>query len=321
MNIQDSHGELLFALERRLDQLYASEHMDVFRMIKNMFRLFIALDENRVVLRLLSSPNIGEPAKQVLLHRLVEELVPETDDWEDIYSSPDFNDEFIQRIQNAPDGTAVLKIHNQPVKIHLEYDWELERIMTSICRRDFGSDEGFLSALEDIAIEGILYSANKDQRLDLVEKEMYWILEMMTEETDLNKVLSDNTIPRRRRLKIIDVLFRDKVDKRTFALLKHATSYVSKRRFWQNLYWMCNLISTKKHKVVAHVTSGHAFTDQQRERLGRVLEQKYHRAVEVAVTIDPKLIGGVKIQIGSEFMDGTIRGKLEEFSNELRIGV
>ncbi|MDR2538250.1 MAG: ATP synthase F1 subunit delta [Bifidobacteriaceae bacterium] len=321
MRIQDSHAELLYTLERHLDDLYASEHMDVFRVIKNMFRLFIALDENRILLRLLANPNISQPAKRILIRRLVEEFVPNQGDWEEIYSSPDFNDRFIRKIQNAPNQSATLTIDGKTVKIHIEYDNELERIMGAISNQDFGSDQGFLSALEDIAVDGILYSANKDGRLDFVEQEMYEILEMMTKETELNKVLSDNSIPRRKRLKIVDVLFRDKVDKRTFALLKHATAYISIRRFWQNLYWMCDIISTKKNKIVAHVTSSHSFNQAQRERLGRVLEQKYGRNVEVAITVDPALIGGVKIQIGSDFVDGTVLGKLEEFSNELRIGV
>jgi F-type H+-transporting ATPase subunit delta len=295
--------QLLLDLETRLDHIYRQDNMDILRVIKNMFRLFIALDEHRVLLRILSNPGISLQSKQVLLHRLLKEPIVILENGQ--------RQKFNYKTEAVPSGAKVI----------YENDLELEKIMLEICQVNLGSEDDFLTALEDIAIDGVLHSAQQDDRLDFVEAEMYDVLDLLTKETDLNKVLSDFSIPRRRRLKLIDVLFRDKVDRRTFALLKHATAYIARGRFWGNVYWMCELISNKKHKIVAHVTSAHAFSAEQRRRLLELIQSKYSRNVELAISIDPELIGGARMQIDSDFVDTSVRAKLQDYQAELRVGI
>jgi F-type H+-transporting ATPase subunit delta len=300
---QRTHPQLLVDLERRLDLIYRQDNMDVLRVIKNMFRLFIALDENRVLLRILSNPGIGLDSKQVLLRRLLKEPI--------IVLTNGERQKFNYKTGEIPQGA----------KLIYENDSELEKIMLEIAQVNLGSEDDFLRALEDIALDGVLYSAKLDGRLDFIEAEMYDVLDLLTMETDLNKVLSDSSIPRRRRLKLVDILFRDKVDRRTFALLKHATSYIARSRFWQNVYWMCELISNKKNKIVAHVTSAYAFSEQQRQRLLESIQRRYSQNVELAISLDPDLIGGARMQIDSDFVDTSVKAKLQDYRAELSVGV
>jgi F-type H+-transporting ATPase subunit delta len=41
------------------------------------------------------------------------------------------------------------------------------------------------------------------------------------------------------------------------------------------------------------------------------LESKYQRKVSAQVSVDPQLIGGVKIVVGDKVLDATVRGKLD----------
>jgi ATP synthase F1 delta subunit len=295
--------QALLDLEQRLNRLYRQCKKNFFRVIKNMFRLFIALDEHRVLLRILANPGIAVESKQVLLHRLLKEPI--------VVLSDGRREKFDYKTKAIPPGAQLV----------YENDLLLEKIMLEISQVNLGSEDDFLEALEDIAIDGALYSANRDGRLDFVEAEMYDVLDLLTKETDLNKVLSDSSIPRRRRLKLVDVLFRNKVDRRTFALLKHATAYIAQGRFWENVYWMCEVISNKKNKIVAHVTSAHPFSPAQRRKLLESIQRKYSKNVELAISIDPDLIGGARMQIDADFVDTSVRAKLQDYQAELRVGV
>jgi F-type H+-transporting ATPase subunit delta len=61
----------------------------------------------------------------------------------------------------------------------------------------------------------------------------------------------------------------------------------------------------------AQITSAFALDDEQQSRLVRRLESKYQRKVSAQVSVDPQLIGGVKIVVGDKVLDATVRGKLD----------
>ena len=61
----------------------------------------------------------------------------------------------------------------------------------------------------------------------------------------------------------------------------------------------------------AQITSAFALDDEQQCALVRRLETKYQRKISAQVSVDPQLIGGVKIVVGDKVLDATVRGKLD----------
>jgi len=61
----------------------------------------------------------------------------------------------------------------------------------------------------------------------------------------------------------------------------------------------------------AQITSAFVLDEEQQSRLVRRLEFKYQRKVSAQVSVDPLLIGGVKIVVGDKVLDATVRGKLD----------
>ncbi len=59
------------------------------------------------------------------------------------------------------------------------------------------------------------------------------------------------------------------------------------------------------------ITSAFALDDEQQSRLVSRLEAKYQRKVSAQVSVDPQLIGGVKIVVGDKVLDASVRGKLD----------
>ena len=59
------------------------------------------------------------------------------------------------------------------------------------------------------------------------------------------------------------------------------------------------------------VTSSYPLLERQREELKKVLSVKLGRAPEIKEEIDPKLIGGLILNIGGMVIDGTLKNKLQ----------
>lgn len=76
------------------------------------------------------------------------------------------------------------------------------------------------------------------------------------------------------------------------------------------------LLRKLKQAVVAEVTSAVELTDAQRQGVSeKVKEMTGAREVELDTKIDPDLIGGVIIKVGSQVVDASLRGQLR------RIGI
>ena len=67
----------------------------------------------------------------------------------------------------------------------------------------------------------------------------------------------------------------------------------------------------------AEIYSAFAIDDAQVAQLVKKLEGKYQRKVRARVSVDAKLIGGIKIVVGDQVVDATVRGKLDAMAAAL----
>jgi len=68
----------------------------------------------------------------------------------------------------------------------------------------------------------------------------------------------------------------------------------------------------------AHVTSAFKLSAPETQSLTAMLESRYQRKVNVTSTIDPDLIGGVRIAVGDEVIDASVRGRLASMALTLQ---
>jgi F-type H+-transporting ATPase subunit delta len=67
----------------------------------------------------------------------------------------------------------------------------------------------------------------------------------------------------------------------------------------------------------AKITSAFEMTDAQVKDLMATLEKKFGRKLNPSVTVDPSLIGGVRVAVGDEVLDTSVRAKLQQMHTAL----
>jgi len=67
----------------------------------------------------------------------------------------------------------------------------------------------------------------------------------------------------------------------------------------------------------AKITSAFEMTDAQVKDLLATLEKKFGRKLNPSVTVDPSLIGGVRVAVGDEVLDTSVRAKLQKMHTAL----
>ena len=68
----------------------------------------------------------------------------------------------------------------------------------------------------------------------------------------------------------------------------------------------------------AHVTSAFPLDDTALKKLVADLEPRFKCKLEATVEVDPELIGGVRIAVGDEVIDASVRGKLATMAAALK---
>jgi F-type H+-transporting ATPase subunit delta len=69
--------------------------------------------------------------------------------------------------------------------------------------------------------------------------------------------------------------------------------------------------------AVAEVRSAKTLSPDEMQRLADVLSKKVGKSVELDIRTDPKLLGGIIVQIGSEIWDASVVGKINKFRESL----
>jgi len=79
-----------------------------------------------------------------------------------------------------------------------------------------------------------------------------------------------------------------------------------------------SIAAAQRRESTAEVTSAHALTDQQVEELRQKLELREGRKVKVRTSVDPDLLGGLVVTIGSKRVDSSIRTRLNSLAQAMK---
>ena len=78
------------------------------------------------------------------------------------------------------------------------------------------------------------------------------------------------------------------------------------------------LASRHRGEATAEVTSAHPLDEGQVSELKQQLRQRIGREVNVDLKVDPQLLGGLVVRIGSQMIDSSIRTRLNALASAMR---
>ena len=70
-------------------------------------------------------------------------------------------------------------------------------------------------------------------------------------------------------------------------------------------------------KLDAKISSAFPMEDAQRSQVVDLLSSRFKRKINATVTVDPDLIGGIKVEVGDKVWDASVRGRLQTMAATL----
>lgn len=171
--------------------------------------------------------------------------------------------------------------------------------------------------IESLGITAILADAEKENSLDTIEDEIFRFGRIITANPDLQQALTNMTRSTQDRGRLVEKLLGLRANPHSVQLIKQAVVDPRGRRLDQAFDQFEDAIAERRQEKLALVTTAVPLTRDQSERLGAALTQIYSREVHLNFDIDPTLVGGIRIQVGNEIIDGSLSSRLEEAKRRL----
>jgi len=169
----------------------------------------------------------------------------------------------------------------------------------------------YASALFDLARES--------NAIDAVARSLSDLRAGIAESADLSALIASPVVGRSDAANAIDAVAKAmKLDSLTAKFL----GVLAENRRLADLPRMIDafdaIVADHRGEVTAKVTSAHPLTADQLAQLTANLKSRVGRDVTVAATVDPAILGGLVVQLGSQLIDGSIRTRLNSFAQAMK---
>jgi F-type H+-transporting ATPase subunit delta len=175
----------------------------------------------------------------------------------------------------------------------------------------WSTEDEFLAGIEEIGIRALAQSAPAAN----IEAELFSFGAAVGSSPELELAVGSKLGSDESKSALVERLLRSKASSQTIAIVSHLVQQPRGRRIAELLKFATTVVADEAGLAVATVTTATAMTTEQLTRLSTALSASYGRGLRINHVIDPALVGGVRVQLGDEIIDGSVASRL----NELRL--
>ncbi|HUC47136.1 MAG TPA: F0F1 ATP synthase subunit delta [Hyphomicrobiaceae bacterium] len=165
-----------------------------------------------------------------------------------------------------------------------------------------------------------LFELAKDQRqLDEVERNLSALSQMLEQSGDLRRVVLSPVITTDDQAKAFNAIL---AKAGVAGLVGNFVNLIVRNRRLFALKDMIKafraLLARERGEVSADVTSAHPLTPEQMRALADTLKTSIGKNVRIDTRVDPNLLGGLVVKVGSRMIDSSLRTKLNNLKVVMR---
>jgi F-type H+-transporting ATPase subunit delta len=190
-------------------------------------------------------------------------------------------------------------------------------LLGTLARGRWSAPSELLDAAERLGVDALLVSAERSGDLAEVEDELFRFGQIVAGDTQLAAAVGDSAGPPARRTELVRQLLGGKAKPVTVRLAEQAVHGFGGRAFSNGLTRLVELAAERREAEIAYVTVAEPLTEAEEGRLSASLAAKYGRQVSLKITVDPAVLGGLSVRVGSDLYDGTVARRLSTVRNAL----
>lgn len=187
-------------------------------------------------------------------------------------------------------------------------------LLETVVSSRWSSDDDLLAGIEDLGLRAAAASAPPTTD---IEGELFAFGASVTSNHELELAIGSKLGDSASKASLVEALLVGKVSAHTLAIVRHLVQQPRGRRIGDLVSDAASTVADDSNSVIATVSSAAPLSAAQLARLQRGLSSSYGRQVKVNLVIDPELIGGVRVSIGDDVIDGSVATRLSELRLQL----
>jgi F-type H+-transporting ATPase subunit delta len=178
----------------------------------------------------------------------------------------------------------------------------------------WSNDDDLLAGIEELGLRAAADSAPDGTD---IEGELFAFGKAVASNAELELAISSKLGDSASKLALVDRLLSGKVSAQSLAILRHLVSQPRGRRINALIRQAAAIVADQTGHAVATVTTAKPIAAAQLSRLQAGLSANYGRPLKINQVVDPEIVGGVRVQIGDDVIDGSVASRLQELRLQL----
>lgn len=181
-------------------------------------------------------------------------------------------------------------------------------------KRRWTSPRDLADVLEYLGVMSTVRSAGGEGQR--ISDELFQVRQAVDGHPDLRSALSDPARSVADRRALLRQLLDGKVQPAALELVGQAASG-SHGSIDRGLEEFQYIAAEAQNEKIATVHTARTLADDELDRLTQALSQQYSTSVHLQVVVDPDVVGGLRVEIGDDIIDGTVSSKLDDAQRKL----
>ncbi|MEV5728384.1 MULTISPECIES: F0F1 ATP synthase subunit delta [Streptomyces] len=194
---------------------------------------------------------------------------------------------------------------------------ETTDLLAGLVRSRWSQSRDLVDALEELANTAELTAAQRAGTLDDVEDELFRFGRIVSGNTELRAALTDRKAGAPAKGELLRSLLGGRTAATTERLVTRLVTAPRGRSLEAGLESLSKLAADRRNRMVAVVTSAVPLSDPQKQRLGAALAKLYGRQMHLNLDVDPEVLGGIRVQVGDEVINGSIADRIGDAERRL----
>lgn len=180
----------------------------------------------------------------------------------------------------------------------------------------WGSSSRLIAAIDRQGLRVLFATAQASGKLDLVEEELFRLNRMVAADLELRSALDDRNAPVAVRQQLLSDLLAKKANDVTVLVAQRAVAF-SQRPFEPTTEEYLRLAAAVRARAIALVTVAKPLSTEQVARFKAILTGKLNRDINLQIVVDPSVLGGARVRVGDEVIEGTVAARLAAAEQQL----
>lgn len=194
------------------------------------------------------------------------------------------------------------------------YDPAATSVLVSLASQRWSSADDLVAGIEELGIRAIADSAPTSVSID---SELFAFATAVSSSAELELALGSKLGSSDGRISLVKGLLGGKASEQTVSIVSSLIAQPRGRRVGELLRYAATLVAEQAGVAIATITVATRLSTVQLQRVENTLSAQYDKEIRINEVVDSRVLGGMRIQIGDEVIDGTISNRISDLRLQL----